>query len=63
MDQMEIMTRKGSKKGLNDAERLQVAQLLLKAGYTVQLIDQRPEGKTTGAYDQYIKLTGGLLNG
>lgn len=40
---------------LNDSDRLDLARLLLKAGYTVKLGREKPAGKATGAYIYYIE--------
>lgn len=40
---------------LNDADRLDMARLLLKAGYTVKLGREKPAGKPNGAYVYYIE--------
>lgn len=45
--------------GLTDAEILDIGRLLLKAGYTVRVARKRPNGKTSGAYDKYLVITGG----
>lgn len=45
--------------GLTDAEILEMGRLLLKAGYAVRVSKKRPNGKTTGAFDKYLVLSGG----
>lgn len=39
---------------LNEAERLDMARLLIKAGYTVRLGKERPAGKST-AYSYFVE--------
>lgn len=43
-----IYTQKDAK--VNDADRLALAQLLLKFGYTVRIGKERKDGKTTNVY-------------
>lgn len=43
-----IYTQKDAK--VNDADRLALAQLLLKFGYTVRINKERKDGKTTNQY-------------
>ena len=38
---------------LNDEDRLELCRLLIKAGYTVRLVKEKPEGKKR--YEKYIK--------
>ena len=40
---------------LNESERLEIARLLLKAGYTVRLGRKKPMGKPNGAYTYFIE--------
>ena len=40
---------------LNENDRLEVAKLLLKAGYAAKLGRSRPIGKSTGAYEYYVE--------
>ena len=43
--------------GLNDADRLELARLLIKAGYTVRVGSEKPPGKTTNVY--FVEFTEG----
>ncbi|HIW86026.1 MAG TPA: resolvase [Candidatus Eubacterium faecipullorum] len=38
---------------LNDEDRLELCRLLIKAGYTVRLVKEKPEGKNR--YEKYIE--------
>lgn len=40
---------------LNEADRLQLGTLLLKAGYTVRLGKERPKAKTSTTYTYYVE--------
>ena len=40
---------------LSEADLLELAALLVKAGYTVKKAKERPHGKETGAYIHYIE--------
>lgn len=54
----------GVKGGINltDTEILEIGRLLLKAGYSINILKKRPPGKTSGAYDKYIVISGGDLS-
>ena len=41
---------------LNQVDRLELARLLIKAGYTVRLDKEKPNGKTTYVY--YVEFKG-----
>lgn len=45
-------------KGLSEAERLELARLYIKAGYTVRLGRERPAGKPSGQYIPFVELLG-----
>lgn len=47
-----IYNQKGA--GLTEADRLELAKLLIKAGYTVRIGRERPQGKT-GAYIYFVE--------
>jgi len=40
---------------LTEAERLELAKLLAKAGYRVRLGRERPKGKETGSYKHFVE--------
>lgn len=40
---------------LNEDDRLSLAALLIKAGYTVRIGKERPKGKTNGAYIYFVE--------
>lgn len=40
---------------LNEEDRLELARLLVKAGYVVRLGRERPAGNTTGAFKYYVE--------
>lgn len=42
-------------KGLNDQERLDLARLLIKAGYVVKIGREKPAGKKNAAYVHYVE--------
>lgn len=42
--------------GLTEAERLDLGRLLLKAGYTTSIVKQRPQGRTKGSYEYYVRI-------
>ena len=48
MMEQRIYTQKDAK--VNDADRLALAQLLLKFGYTVRISKEKKDGKTTNQY-------------
>ena len=48
MMEQRIYTQNDAK--VNDADRLALAQLLLKFGYTVRISKERKDGKTTNQY-------------
>ena len=45
--------------GLNEADRLELARLLIKAGYTVRLGKEKPEGKPKAAYVHFVEYVSG----
>jgi len=47
---------------LNETERLEIARLLLKAGYTARLGRERPAGKNSGNFDYFIEFWEGTDN-
>lgn len=49
-----ILTPAKSGVGLTDPERLEVARLMLKAGYRVEIGKRYPSGKTSGTYEYYM---------
>lgn len=42
---------------LTESERLDIARLLVKAGYTVRIGKEKPANKPNGAYVFYIEFT------
>lgn len=48
-----IYSQKSS--ALNEADRLEIGRLLLKAGYSVKLGREKPADKKTGAFVYYIE--------
>lgn len=42
-------------KGLNEQERLDIARLLIKAGYTVKIGKERSAGKSNAAYIYFVE--------
>lgn len=42
---------------LSEPERLEIARLLIKAGYTVRVGKEKPANKPNGAYVAYIEYT------
>ena len=40
---------------LNETDRLKLAELLIKAGYTVRISREKPNGKKNGAYIYFIE--------
>lgn len=42
-------------KSLNEQERLELARLLIKAGYIVKVGKEKPEGKPNAAYVHYVE--------
>lgn len=42
---------------LTEPERLEIAKLLIKAGYTVRVGKEKPANKPNGAYVFYIEFT------
>ncbi|MCL2563114.1 MAG: resolvase [Oscillospiraceae bacterium] len=40
---------------MTEADRLQVATLLIKAGYTARIGRERPAGKDSGTYIYYVE--------
>ena len=40
---------------LNENDRLEIARLLLKAGYTARLGRERPVGKSNGSFEYFIE--------
>lgn len=40
---------------LNEEDRLELARLLAKAGYTVRLGREKPPGKPNGAFQYYVE--------
>lgn len=42
---------------LTESERLDIARLLVKAGYTVRIGKEKPSNKPNGAYVFYIEFT------
>ena len=44
---------------LSESDRLELARLLLKAGYTVRIGRDRPPGKSTGAWVWYVQFEEG----
>jgi len=49
---MRILNQKTG--SLNEVDRLELAKLLIKAGYTVSIGREKPQGKPTGAYIHYV---------
>ena len=47
---------------LNENDRLEIARLLLKAGYAARLGRERPIGKSNGAFDYFIEFWEGEGN-
>ena len=47
---------------LNEAERLELARLLIKAGYTVRLGKDKPVGRTSSTYVHFVEFTEGREN-
>lgn len=47
---------------LNENERLEIARLLLKAGYTVNMGREKPPEKKNGAYIYFIEYWEGKEN-
>ena len=50
---MRISTQKHG--AMNETDRLQMARLLIKAGYTVRIVRERPHGKNNGTYTYYVE--------
>lgn len=42
---------------LSETERLEIARLLVKAGYTVRIVKEKPTNKPNGAYVVSIEFT------
>ncbi len=40
---------------LNESERIEIARLLLKAGYTARLGREKPQGKPSGTYEYFVE--------
>jgi hypothetical protein len=43
---------------LNEQERLDIARLLIKAGYTVRIGREKPDGKANGAFTYFVEFCG-----
>lgn len=52
---MRIQPQKGG--SLTEPERLEIARLLIKAGYTVRIGKEKPTNKPNGAYVAFIEYT------
>lgn len=52
-DRQRIYSQKD--KGLNEQERLDIARLLIKAGYTVKIGKEKPTGKSNAAYIYFVE--------
>lgn len=59
------MARIYSLKGgsLNEQDRLELARLLVKAGYTVRLGREKPQGKVNAQYAYFVEFTEGEQDG
>ena len=44
---------------LNESDRLELARLLIKAGYTVRIGAEYPPGKTSGSKRHYVEYSDG----
>jgi len=53
MKRQRIYTMNGAK--VNDNDRLELANMLVKFGYCVKIGKERPQGKTTGAFTYYVE--------
>lgn len=42
---------------MTESDRIEIARLLVKAGYTVRIVRERPAGKTAGAYEHFIEFS------
>lgn len=40
---------------LNESERIEIARLLLKAGYAARLGREKPQGKPSSAYEYFVE--------
>ncbi|WP_206458675.1 resolvase [Anaerovorax sp. IOR16] len=47
---------------LNEADRLEIARLLIKAGYTVRIGREKPSGRKSSAYVHFVEFEEGDLN-
>jgi hypothetical protein len=53
MNKQRVYSQKSG--ALNESDRLELARLLLKAGYTVNLGREKPAGKQGGAYVYFVE--------
>jgi hypothetical protein len=54
---MKIYSQKQN--ALNETDRLELAKLLIKAGYAVRIGSEKPEGKPNGANIYYVEYSEG----
>lgn len=47
---------------LNESDCLMLAQLLIKAGYTVRIVRERPSWKTSGPYNYFVEYNDKAVN-
>lgn len=48
---------------LNEQDRLELARLLIKSGYTVRLGREKPQDKPNGTFVYFVEFTEGEQNG